>query len=124
MNFLTHNGVMTIQSKRTGEHRTIRCKTERFADGSEHRVVSLLTGVMNDADYTGFATVRSGKINVWRKYRESEVLRWLAACAADPDKFRDQAEVLVAGTCRRCGRPLTTPGSIKSGIGPICAEKE
>jgi hypothetical protein len=26
--------------------------------------------------------------------------------------------------CRRCGRALTTPESIASGIGPVCASKE
>jgi len=33
-------------------------------------------------------------------------------------------EVLVETTCRACGRSLTTPRSIKTGIGPKCAEKE
>lgn len=27
-------------------------------------------------------------------------------------------------TCRRCGRELTDPKSIKKGIGPICEKKE
>lgn len=27
------------------------------------------------------------------------------------------------GACGRCGRKLTVPGSIASGIGPTCAEK-
>lgn len=29
-----------------------------------------------------------------------------------------------SGTCRRCGRPLTDPGSIAAGIGPECAHLE
>lgn len=29
-----------------------------------------------------------------------------------------------AGTCRRCGRPLSDPTSIAAGIGPECAEAD
>lgn len=32
-------------------------------------------------------------------------------------------EVLHIGRCGRCGRPLTDPESIKTGLGPICREK-
>ena len=27
-------------------------------------------------------------------------------------------------TCRRCGRELTDPKSVKKGIGPVCVNKE
>jgi hypothetical protein len=32
-------------------------------------------------------------------------------------------ELLHAGTCGRCGRMLTTPESIATGLGPVCAAR-
>ena len=36
---------------------------------------------------------------------------------------RFEAELVAAGLCRRCGRRLTDPASVKRGIGPDCAAK-
>lgn len=41
-------------------------------------------------------------------------------------KFGKQAKNLTflhEGACGKCGRPLTTPESIQSGIGPVCSGK-
>jgi hypothetical protein len=37
------------------------------------------------------------------------------------DNFVTSAEFHHCGFCCRCGRTLTDPASIESGIGPICA---
>lgn len=34
----------------------------------------------------------------------------------------DQADVYHESRCGKCGRALTTPESVSSGIGPVCAE--
>lgn len=39
-------------------------------------------------------------------------------------KLPANAELWHDGRCGRCGRPLTVPESITTGIGPVCAEKE
>lgn len=43
---------------------------------------------------------------------------YLAAATIPPN-----AEVWHEGRCGRCGRALTVPESIASGIGPVCEEK-
>ena len=35
----------------------------------------------------------------------------------------DQVEFHHIGRCGRCGRKLTTPESIRTGLGPVCASK-
>jgi hypothetical protein len=38
-------------------------------------------------------------------------------------KWADRGyRIHLEGRCLRCNRPLTTPESIRRGIGPICAE--
>ena len=121
MNFLTHNGTMTIVSKRTGDHRTIKCDTIEMY-GQTERVVSLLVGPDNVRDYQAFAWVKGGEVRCWRQHADSPVKQFLAQVATTGE--HPSAEVMVAGTCRRCGKKLTTKKSILEGIGPVCAGKE
>jgi len=65
------NGIYTIKSAATGDHRTFKIHTQgekaEFAAGK--RVVSLFTGTDNSADdhYTGFAFIDDRGIHVWDK---------------------------------------------------------
>lgn len=121
---LTHNGVFTVKSLRTGDHRTFRVRTQpadaSFAPGK--RVLSLLTGPDNGKDYTGFAFVESDGVHLWQRC-DTELYRKYAAML---EKLREHVaegriEVLASTTCRVCNRTLTTPESVESGIGPVCA---
>ncbi len=134
-------GRYTIESKQTGEHRTVWVRTQpseaEFAPGK--RIVSLLTGSQNDDPdcYTGFAFVDDDGIHVWASKAKpgarsgSDGHRWIQFAdllwtLALDGAFSPWAEkgyrVLMEGACCRCNRPLTTPDSIKAGIGPICRE--
>lgn len=118
---LTHNGRITI--KHAGKHRTFRVMTQadddKFAPGK--RIVSLLTGKNNQEDYTGFGFVEGDTIRLWRKYADSKDFRAYISLLLHPQKYQTKGyEYLIEGCCRRCNRPLTTPQSIQSGIGPVC----
>lgn len=129
------NGRFTLRNRTSGEHRTLEIKTQpidaKFAPGE--RVVSLLTGPNNEADYTGFGFVNDQGIHVWNKKRSTngtksewewcaEIL-WSLALDGGFSPFADRYEFLMEGRCMKCNRVLTTPESILTGIGPICAEK-
>lgn len=128
------NGRYTIESKQTGEHRTFWVRTQekdaKFAPG--RRVVMLLTGSQNDNpdDYTAFAFAEQDGIRVFPS-KQAHGPRWaqfadLLWTLALDGAFSPWAEkgfrILMEGACCRCNRPLTTPDSIKAGIGPICRE--
>lgn len=130
------NGRYTIKNRDTGEHRTMEIKTQaqdaKFAAGQ--RILSLLTGPNNEADYTGFAFVNEGGIQVWKSKRApagpktqwewyAEIL-WSLALDGGFSRFADRYEFLMEGRCVRCNRVLTEPESIKTGIGPICAGRD
>lgn len=135
------NGRYTIESKQTGEHRTFWVRTQpqdaEFAPGK--RVVYLLTGSQNDdpSCYTGFAFVDNGGIRVWaskampgarpgsdgHRWIQFADLLWSLALDGAFSPWSDKGfTILMEGACCRCNRPLTTPASIRNGIGPICAE--
>lgn len=124
----THNGCITIRSKATGEHRTVRIKTQsddsNFFPG--RRLVELLEGPDNESSYRAFGYLTAGPVGIvlWRKHRDSKFYRWLALFLLDPDLFLDRVEVNFEGRCRRCNRKLTTPESVRLGIGPVCRGDE
>ena len=124
----THNGFVSMVSKRTGEHRTFRVWTQSeesdFMPG--RRLVGLLSGPDNESDYIAFGVLsESGDVvHLWKKHKQSEFFRWVSAALLDPDRFVDRVEFSFDGRCRRCNRLLTCPESVESGIGPVCSERE
>lgn len=123
----THNGILTIVSKRTGEHRTVKISTQskdsKFAPGK--RVVALLSGPDNESDYRsfGFVDEHSGVV-LFRKHQDSAFYVWLRRFLNNPVEYVESVDVLFEGRCRVCNRVLTEPESIMSGIGPVCAGRE
>jgi hypothetical protein len=132
------NGKYTIESKQTGEHRTFWVRTQeadaKFAAG--RRVVMLLTGSQNDdldcytifgfANQDGifvFPSKRPGPDCTSNKWVQFADLLWtLALDGAFSPWAAKGFTILMEGACARCNRTLTTPESIRRGIGPICAE--
>jgi hypothetical protein len=126
------NGIYTIQSAKTGAHRTFKVHTQgekaQFAPG--RRIVSLLTGSENSSDdsYTGFAFIDDDGILVWAKMLKDGLWRIYAdmlwTLVLD-QAFSPWAEkgftIMGEGRCLRCNRLLTEPNSLRTGIGPVCA---
>ena len=118
----THNGYLTIRSRNSGEHRTVKIWTQKedaeFFGG--RRLVGLLSGPDNESDYQAFGFIGDDdRIVLWKKHRESDFYLWLARFLNHPERFASKVEVNFDGRCRRCNRTLTTPGSVESGIGPV-----
>lgn len=120
----THNGTITVENTVRGTHRTFRIRTQKpddkFAPGE--RILSLLVGPDNTRDYLQIAFVKDdGRINLWGKYRTEQYQR-LIRVLQNPDHYRNLGcRYHYDGRCRRCNRTLTTPESVRSGLGPVCA---
>lgn len=146
---LAGNATMTIRGRRTGTRFTFRV---RIAEGQEHGpwFVQVLTGPENTSSYTYLGMITtSGEFRTSRKATISteapsfrmfstvwaRVLRLADRTGAGqgvgvaefisriPETEIPEIEVFHAGKCCRCGRKLTTPESVLSGIGPDCASK-
>jgi hypothetical protein len=116
----------TLVSQKTGTRYTYRVSAIQDGDGW---FVSLLTGPDNWANYSYIGLIGSDKrFRTTAKSKlsaESEPVKafawtygWLLRGQEPPS-----VEIWHAGKCGRCGRKLTVPSSIASGIGPECARK-
>ena len=133
------NGIYTIENE-AGEHRTISIRTQKkdanFAPGE--RIAALLSGPDNEEDYQGFAFVKDNGFAIWKSKRGKNRIstfewyaRILELVELSPSEI-DSVElkvslkghtyiILVEKRCAICNRKLTTPESIRAGIGPVCA---
>ena len=127
------NGVYTIQNLTTGDHRTFNIRTQphdaTFAPN--RRIIALLDGPDNNSNYRGFGFVEDDGITVWNKYKgrnKKSNFDWFALmiwhiATGQPCREFDHSKykLHLEGKCIRCNRRLSTPNSIETGIGPICA---
>lgn len=96
--------------------------------------VSLLTEPDNENSYSymGILSAHDGKINLTRKsaYPKTSMVVRLLERTLDRVWANEGEKIEAAGfklhhegKCCRCGRLLTVPESIESGIGPECAKR-
>jgi hypothetical protein len=128
-NFLrAGRAIITLQSAITGNHYTYRI---RKADGERPCwFVSLLTGPENETSYTyiGIITHDAEDFKLTAKSRLPQEALPVAGFAfmwrwVKTDHLPPKMTIRHNGHCGRCGRTLTVPASIDSGIGPECARQ-
>ena len=120
------DGTYTVEFA-DGTYRTLRIKTQD-ADATwmpGKRVASYLNGPDNWSNYQGFAFVNDNNtFNVWQRHQSATaVISALAVLTSGREAMVNglKAYGMASGKCGVCGKKLTTPASIKLGIGPICA---
>lgn len=130
---LAGNARFTIVSTKTGARFTYRVRVNGGApkEGDPPPkgpwFVSVLTGADNDGDFTYLGTMFLD--GAYRHGRKSRIGQDAPSAQAFAWFWRQvQAGTLPAtveawheGRCGRCGRALTVPESIASGLGPVCA---
>jgi NADH:ubiquinone oxidoreductase subunit D len=92
-------------------------------DPDNVRAVYVLSGPNNTADYMRIGTIRVD-LNEFEARNSltpsARAFNWVFARLVRGLSIAP-VQVLHHGRCCKCGRTLTTPESIQSGIGPICA---
>ena len=136
LDFIFAGGAIFTVSSPSGQHYTYRVSRKEAEPGSRWGdeptfFVGLLAGPRNTADYAyvGIADRATGEVRTTRKSRHDaastpvKVIGWVLKLMVRERPLPDGYEVRHAGRCGVCGRVLTDPESIDSGIGPICAAK-
>lgn len=133
-----HNGIYTVKNRETGEYRTFKIRTisedSRFAPGE--RTIAILTSPDNNRGYTQFGFVTDAGIAIWRKKQGGKNQAWtkwqwfafmvwdvLTNDGAVMKEKGKEYDVELSKRCLRCNRRLTTPESLKHGIGPECLKQ-
>lgn len=133
---LAGNATLTLTSRATEKSFTYKVKPPKDEGTDEpHKryFVGLLSGPDNETDYTYLGMVEKTLNGLtFRLTAGSKVTAEAAAYKAfkyffdnviSRKRLPEALEVRHEGRCCRCGRALTTPESIDSGVGPECAAK-
>ena len=123
---LAGNATITLESENTKNSFTY--KIQRSDDAENLYFVKLLRGKDNTEDYAYIGCYRSdiGVFYPCKKYKEVAKDNWPPSMRGIKyffekiDNIPPKLHVYHEGRCGRCGRPLTTPESIKCGFGPEC----
>ena len=130
--FVTAGNATFTLSNPAGERFTFRVKQADPDPRYPTRAyfVSQMTGSDNENSYSylGMLDVATGAVNLRGRTRYTDdslavkVIRWSLKQIWAGRAFPDGYTIRHAGRCGRCGRTLTVPSSIDSGIGPDCAD--
>lgn len=114
------NGYYTLTLP-CGTHRTFRLYTQQRGPMAGKRIIGLLIGPDNTADYEDFAFVFPGEILVWKRFANQKQAEYAALVwdLARGERI-DGHDLTVSRRCLICNRVLTTPESYARGIGPVC----
>lgn len=130
LDFLTAGNAIFTVANPGGKHYTYRVSSKEVEGGRTLYFVGLLTGPDNTGDYTyiGMLDDASGSVTM-RLTRGSKMdadsvpvkvfgfaLRVIQGMQLLPVGYTIQH----SGRCGRCGRTLTEPESLRTGIGPVC----
>ena len=126
--FVTAGHAVFTVANPAGQHFTYRVST---SDDSARWFVGVMTGSNNERDYSyhGLLDPATGAVRVTAKSRVSadalsaKVLRWALDVVYGRRSLPAGYAIEHAGACGRCGRTLTEPESLATGIGPTCRER-
>ena len=122
---LAGNATATFQNPITGNRFTYKIMKGK-QEGAPH-FVKVLTGQDNEGDFTYLGCIFDGvTFRVTAKSRISpdapsaRVFAWVWARVCTGADI-SPVEIYHSGRCGKCGRKLTVPESILTGLGPVCA---
>jgi len=118
----------TLVSRATGNRYTFRISRAPGENDGRPWFVTILRGPDNHDDYTFLGTVFPDSQGRYRHGKKSKInfcsravktVAWFLRKLEEGDL--SQVEFWHEGSCGRCGRKLTVPESIATGMGPVCA---
>ena len=124
---LAGKSTLTLRNPKRGTHIRVRMYNKKDRAGNPSTCFFLKVSLLGDSD-TGYryAGAYFSDSKRFKAAPELEVDPPLAAVvslilrAIDTPNLLSSAEIMHEGKCCRCGRKLTHPESIETGLGPEC----
>lgn len=122
---LAGNATLTVENPKSGNRFTYQLRQSEPKPGQMPVwFVALLTGPNNERDWRYLGTIFADGFRLTRKSCAGRDAPSVVAFQWFSVRWEDaRVSVWHEGACGRCGRKLTVPESIASGIGPVCAGK-
>ena len=131
------NATFTVLNEVTGNRFTFKIRNANYKKpepkvASDIFYVSVLTGQDNNSAYTFLGTFFGGKNEAYRHSVKSKitldansnkVASWFFNSFLKNPNVYTTIKVYHSGKCGRCGKKLTTPESVESGLGPYCGNR-
>lgn len=117
---LSGNAILTIESKASGRWFTYKV---RRRDSKSCWYVYQLMGPDNTSDYSYIGKIQNGYFFFGRDAIGPGAKGFAWAWRVSGTVLDRQATLYHEGRCCRCGRLLTVPESIASGLGPECRKR-
>jgi hypothetical protein len=119
------NATITLRSAKTGARFTY--KVTEHKERSDWFWVAYLSGPDNDGDFVSLGYFKATEFLRTKKWLGSnaDVVRafeFFARCLLT-GRLHSSLEVFHESRCGACGRKLTVPESIQTGLGPVCAAR-
>jgi hypothetical protein len=109
------NALLTFVSIKTGKHYTFHIKEAEaknmFVVNHNNRRIGNLIDMAFHIHPKAFTLSD-----------EQQAMAWIWKNVLQPNKLTKNIRVYHNGRCAKCGRTLTVPASIESGIGPECSK--
>ena len=121
------NAVVTVQSTVTQKHYTYKIsKSKDNADDTRSPLYFVKVRAGEDYRYIGY--IKNNELRHGKKGCPNsdsyKAFQWLLKQLSTRTDIHPQMILQHEGTCGRCGRALTNPESLETGLGPICAGRE
>lgn len=124
------NATFTVLNETTGNRFTFRIRKAGWNTSEiKHDTffISVLTGSDNNSSYTFLGTFfnkfgykHSIKSRIGLESGSNKVIDWFFKSYISNMSLYPTVKVFHSGKCGKCGKKLTTPESVKSGLGPYC----
>jgi len=130
--FLLAGAALFTLDNGSGRHFTYKISKKEPQPGRRYTDPSYFVGVLDGPEsfsYMGLLNPRRGTITPTKGSKVSGqalsavAIGWALRLIWAGKSLPAPSKLLHAGKCGRCGRPLTDPISVQSGIGPDCAEQ-
>ena len=131
------NATFTILNESTGNRFTFRIRkagwgSTSFNEKNDIFYISVLTGSDNNTSFSFLGTYFNGsnkrysysmKSRIGIQATSNRVISWFFnSFITNPSNYAI-IKIFHENKCGKCGKKLTTPESVKSGLGPHCAGK-
>ena len=131
--FLGGKATFTVHNTQSGEHRTYKIRkpepTAQYPNPAWFLKQMTGNDNVNHYSYIGMIDSQNGTVRLTRASKFAEdsntvkAARWVVSRIILGLQIPDQIDIHHSGHCGCCGKTLTEPESLTTGLGPICRKR-